>query len=414
MRPQGETIHADGDSHAAPGANRGVARTVYALMLGNFITGSVVLAPAGMLVELAHHFEIGLGAAGLLMSAGAVVLCISSPLMTWLTSGIDRRTLLVATIVFVSAAQAVAAMSSSWEVLLAVRVVTMAVAAIFTPQAAGTITLVVEGRARPAAIATAFLGWSLALAVGVPLISALASSLGWRQAYFALAALGLCTSAVLARGVPARLVGARVSFASWKAIAGSRVLLAILLVTVFAGAGQFLLFTYLRPFLAALTGASGLRITLELTLFGLMSIAGNMLATRLVSSLGVFRTCVLSLFAILSGMVLLHDGMGSQLAVTAGLVVWGLGFASTNSMQQGRLAAEAPSLTAASIALNTSSIYIGQAVGASLGGAMVGHGWLANLGAAAAGFIALAVVTAFVSERLRNARARAEVLSPLP
>jgi len=45
---------------------------------------------------------------------------------------------------------------------------------------------------------------------------------------------------------------------------------------------------------------------------------------------------------------------------------------------------------------------------------MVGHGWLANLGAAAAGFIALAVVTAFVSERLRNARARAEVLSPLP
>ncbi|WP_395345818.1 MFS transporter [Variovorax sp. UC122_21] len=290
----------------------------------------------------------------------------------------------------------------------------MAVAAIFTPQAAGTITLVVEGRARPAAIATAFLGWSLALAVGVPLISALASSLGWRQADFALAALGLCTSAVLARGVPARLVGARVSFASWKAIAGSRVLLAILLVTVFAGAGQFLLFTYLRPFLAALTGASGLRITLELTLFGLMSIAGNMLATRLVSSLGVFRTCVLSLFAILSGMVLLHDGMGSQLAVTAGLVVWGLGFASTNSMQQGRLAAEAPSLTAASIALNTSSIYIGQAVGASLGGAMVGHGWLANLGAAAAGFIALAVVTAFVSERLRNARARAEVLSPLP
>ena len=42
MRPQGETIHADGDSHAAPGANRGVARTVYALMLGNFITGSAV------------------------------------------------------------------------------------------------------------------------------------------------------------------------------------------------------------------------------------------------------------------------------------------------------------------------------------------------------------------------------------
>ena len=53
--------------------------TVYALLLGNFITGSAVLAPAGMRQELAQHFGIGLGAAGLLMSLGAVVLCISSP-----------------------------------------------------------------------------------------------------------------------------------------------------------------------------------------------------------------------------------------------------------------------------------------------------------------------------------------------
>ena len=38
-----------------------------------------MLAPAGMRQELAQHFGIGLGAAGLLMSLGAVVLCISSP-----------------------------------------------------------------------------------------------------------------------------------------------------------------------------------------------------------------------------------------------------------------------------------------------------------------------------------------------
>ncbi|WP_326544364.1 hypothetical protein [Pseudorhodoferax sp.] len=52
--------------------------TVLALLLRNFITGSAVLAPAG-----------------LLMSLGAMALCISSPLMAWLTSGIERRSRIV-------------------------------------------------------------------------------------------------------------------------------------------------------------------------------------------------------------------------------------------------------------------------------------------------------------------------------
>ena len=69
-----------------------------ALMLGNFVTGCSVLAPAGMLSELSAGLHVSISYAGLLITFGAVVLCLGSPLTAWLTSRIERRTLLVATL----------------------------------------------------------------------------------------------------------------------------------------------------------------------------------------------------------------------------------------------------------------------------------------------------------------------------
>ena len=63
-----------------------------ALMFGNIVTGCSVLAPAGMLIELSSDLGVTMRDAGLLITFGAVMLCIGSPLTAWLTSRIDRRT----------------------------------------------------------------------------------------------------------------------------------------------------------------------------------------------------------------------------------------------------------------------------------------------------------------------------------
>ena len=65
-------------------------------MTGNIAIGLAVLAPAGMLGELADGLNVGVHDAGLLVTWGALVLCIGSPVMAWLTTRIDRRLLLVA------------------------------------------------------------------------------------------------------------------------------------------------------------------------------------------------------------------------------------------------------------------------------------------------------------------------------
>jgi predicted MFS family arabinose efflux permease len=152
------------------------------LMSGNIAVGLAVLAPAGMLGELAEGLHVGIHDAGLLVTYGAVVLCIGSPVMAWLTTRIDRRLLLVATLSAIALGQGASALAPNYATVLALRLAMLAIAAIYTPQAAATVGLIVAEKERPSAIAFVFLGWSLAIAAGLPLITWLATTIGWRMA----------------------------------------------------------------------------------------------------------------------------------------------------------------------------------------------------------------------------------------
>jgi hypothetical protein len=133
-----------------------------ALMFGNLVTGSTILAPAGMLIELASDLDITVHTAGLLVTFGAIVLCIGSPLTAWLTSRIERRTLLTVTLAVLALGNALSAFAPSYTTLLLIRLVMLAIGALYTPQAAGTAALIVPAEKRGGTIAYVFLGWSLA------------------------------------------------------------------------------------------------------------------------------------------------------------------------------------------------------------------------------------------------------------
>src|ERR1700742_3844163 len=161
-----------------------------ALMLGNVVTGCAVLAPAGMLKELSEGLDVSIRTAGLLVTFGAIVLCIGSPVTARLTSRIERRTLLSATIAVLALANFASALAPDYASLLAFRLVMLGIGALYTPQAAGTGALIVPEERRGSTIAYIFLGWSLAAAVGLPLIIFIASHYGFRIAYGGIALVG--------------------------------------------------------------------------------------------------------------------------------------------------------------------------------------------------------------------------------
>src|SRR5882762_2334273 len=179
-----------------------------ALMLGNIVTGCAVLAPAGMLSELSSGLDVSIRDAGLLITFGAVMLCIGSPLTAWLTSRIERRSLLTTTLAVLALANAASAFAPDYVSLLVIRLIMLAIGALYTPQAAGTAALIVPAEKRGSTIAFIFLGWSLAAAVGLPLMAFAASRYGWHVVYGGIGLIGFFSFLLLRWRLPAGLVGA--------------------------------------------------------------------------------------------------------------------------------------------------------------------------------------------------------------
>jgi predicted MFS family arabinose efflux permease len=377
-------------------------------MLGNFVTGCSVLAPAGMLSELASGLDVTIRTAGLLITFGAVVLCIGSPLTAWLTSRIERRRLLTATLAVMALSNIASAFAPDYSSLMIIRLIMLAVGVLYTPQAAGTAALIVPTEKRGSTIAYVFLGWSLAAAAGLPLITFVASRYDWQAAYAAIGAIGCVSFLLLAWRLPAGLIGAPVDLRTWVELARNPTILLLLSITTLQMSGQFVVFTFMGPLLRKLTDAGPDAVGLVFALYGLCGFIGVVVATRIVDSWGAFNASVLFTVLVLTGITGWALSAGVYPLMAASVAVWGLGFASTNSMQQVRLVAAAPPLASASVSLNTSVLYIGQGVGSAIGGLLYARELLYGTGYVAIGFIILALTMVMLSRPRQTSAVAAE------
>jgi predicted MFS family arabinose efflux permease len=301
----------------------------------------------------------------------------------------------------IAVGQFASAFAPNYEVLLAIRLVMMTLSAVFTPVAASTISLIVTVRNRASAISFVFLGWSLALALGMPLVKFIAAHFGWREAFAVLAGVTVIALVLLVFTIPKRLSGAALSLRSWTAIGKNPLMMVLLLITILWTSGQFVLFPYLGPLITKLAGGGTREIGAFFAIMGVMGFIGNVAATRIVLWIGAFNTALIFISAMFLGTLVWALGAGSLVTMGAGVALWGIGFAAFNSMQQARLVAAAPVLASASVALNTSSNYVGQAIGSYLGGELFVRDLLLVMGYAAAGFMLVAVAALMLSRKLR-------------
>jgi DHA1 family inner membrane transport protein len=366
-------------------------------MLGNIVTGCAVLAPAGMLSELSESLGVSISTAGLLITFGAVVLCIGSPVTAWLTSRIERRKLLTTVLAVIAITNLASAFASDYASLLAIRLIMLAIGVIYTPQAAGTAALIVPIEKRGSTIAYIFLGWSLAAAVGLPLITFIASRYGWQAAYAGISALGVVSLLLLLWRLPGDLVTPPVDLKTWLDLGRNRIVVLLLAITLLQVSGQFTVFTFMGPLLKKLTAAGPDAIGLVFALYGLFGFLGIAVATRIVDSWGAYRTSLLFMWLIFIGIAGWALSAGVYVLMAISVAVWGIGFAAANSMQQVRLVAAAPPLAPASVSLNTSVLYVGQAIGSAIGGVLYAADLLHAMGFVGAIFVALALATVFVT-----------------
>jgi predicted MFS family arabinose efflux permease len=362
---------------------------VSALALGNFVIGLSILLPTGMLGELSVDLSIPIGTAGLLISLGAGVVCLSPPVVAWTTSQIDRRTVLSAIVLWLALGHMASAFAPNYLALLVIRLAMLAFAGGFTPLAASTMTLLVSEHERASAISKVLLGWVIAIAFGLPLITVIVPQIGWRAVHGLIGILAMVAFAALLIGLPNGVRGRPVNFATWRAVGRNVQLILLLLITVLLAAGQLVVVAFVGPLLSETTGANSREIAFVFLLFGVMTLVGNVIASQLVKSWSAFQTSAVFMVCILLGVSLWSIGTGVYSLMAVGAATWGLGFAAVTAMQQVRLIAAAPHLAVASVAINNTALYFGQAVGSGIGSFLFARGNLRGMG-----FVALALVAA--------------------
>ena len=373
-----------------------------ALSIGAFGIGVTEFAPMGLLPVIASDLGVSIPTAGLLISAYALGVMLGAPLMILTTGRVPRRTLLIALAGIFTLGNLLAAISSGYEMLLTARLVTSLNHGAFFGVGSVVAASLVPPERRAGAVATMFMGLTIANVVGVPLATWTGEHLGWRMSFWGIAGLGVITMAALRLTLPASPApeGGNV-------IAELRVLkrgsvLAALALTVIGSSAMFTVFTYIAPILRAETHASLGFITAMLVTYGVGLTVGNWLG-------GIFadRSVDRTLMVTLAGLALVLVAFAALMpfaAPTAILIfLWGIAsFALVPPLQVRVMTAgaDAPNLASA---VNIGAFNLGNAIGAAIGGGVIAAG-LGYRAVALAGSIAAviglaAVMAAFWTSR---------------
>ncbi|WP_298929349.1 MFS transporter [uncultured Ramlibacter sp.] len=361
------TSTAAGDRVALP-------RVLWPLLFGNFVIGTGVMIVPGTLNEISASLQVPVATAGQLISAGALLMCLGAPLFAAVVAGWDRRRLLALSMVWYAVAHLACALAPGFASLLPLRVLALVSPAIFTPQAAACVGLLVPPAQRGRAITFVFLGWSVASVLGMPIGAFIGGVLDWRAAFALVGLLSLASALWVWRAMPDGVKPPALSAAAWRETLRSRPLMLCLAVTLLYSAGQFVLFSYFAPYYKQTLAITPGQLSLLFMWFGAFGFLGNMLMSRHIDRIGADRAVMAGVA--LMALSLLFWPLGSTLVLAAIVSIpWALGCFSSNSAQQARLVGIAPALASASIALNSSAMYAGQAIGAASGGwLIVQHG----------------------------------------
>jgi predicted MFS family arabinose efflux permease len=347
-----------------------------------------------MISELAADLGSSPGGIGVVIAAFALMVCVGGPFFASWSSSVDRRKLLVAALVFSSLMHFLSGLAPNYTTFLVLRIGAAVGAAVFTAQAAATASLLVPNAERGKAIGMVILGYALAAVVGLPLGSYLSGTIGWRYALALIGLISLLSAWRVWRQLPSGLFIGPLNIAAWKSLFGNRLIMLVLAVTAIQATAQFIFAPYIILVSQKFIGAGSTTNTLLFAAFGVASVLGNIVAARSMELVGPALIALASLSVMCLALSLWPLSKGSHTITFALVILWGVGCFAINTAHQTKLVELASSLAPASIALNSSAMYLGQAIGAATGGFIFTKGGMDHLPSAAAAMMGFALLLA--------------------
>jgi len=372
------------------------------LALGTFAVGVEGFVIATLLPAIAADSGVTITQAGYLVFAYAIAYAIGAPVLSAFTGRFDRRPLLAAVALVFAVGAFLAAVSQGYAMLLVARLIIAASAGLYaaTAQAAAVTLSTPERRAR--SVATVVAGTTMAVALGAPIGAFLSGFAGWRGTYFAISGVGVLTALAIWFMLPHGIKGDRRGLSERLGVLSVPGLVPALLTILLYMAGPFAAFIYLGPVTTKLMGLDAGLLPFIMLAYGVGAALGNTVGGQMSDRVGAQATVTIA--AALNIVFLLLLGAIPMLPVAAitpvffgFMVLWGIAGWMFVPGQVSRVVALSPNSAPLALSLNASFLYLGTALGALVGGFVLEHLSINELGLVAAIFPTLALGVIYVS-----------------
>jgi MFS transporter, DHA1 family, inner membrane transport protein len=368
---------------------------IYLLSAAGFTVLTTEFVIVGLLPAIARDLSVSIPQAGLLVTLFAFTVACFGPFLTAYFSRFERKRLFISVLIMFAVSNAVAALAPNIWVMALARLVPALGLPVFWALASETAVDIVGPDHAGRAIAKIGFGIVCATVFGIPVGTLISDAFGWRSAFAILSVVAFAKALLLFIYLPHSVHKNQASFASQFGILKSRVMQGHVLLSVLVFSGMFTAYTYLADMLERLAGFNGTVVGWCLMGFGAVGLLGNSLGGRLVDRHPLIASLTFCTFMI-GGMVMVVPSMHSLPALALALAVWGVTQAALFLVSHVRLMKAAPQAPAFAASLNIAGANLGIGIGAIIGGRVIDHLGLGNLGFAAAGIILLSILLALL------------------
>lgn len=271
----------DSTASSSQGLARNPRLAEFVLALGGFGIGTSEFVIMGLMNRVAGDLAVTVPQVGYAISSYALGVVVGAPLISALAARAPRRLLLMVLMLVFAVGNIASAMAPDFWSFVGLRFLAglphgayFGIAALV---AAGAVP--VDQRAR--AISRVMMGLTVAILIGAPLGTWTGNLFGWQIAFVGVGVVALMTAVLIRFCVPVQPIDAFASpVRELSALLKQRVLVTLALACIGCG-GMFAIFSYVMPTLTQQAGMSEALGPLVLVIFGLGSIAGNLIGGRM-------------------------------------------------------------------------------------------------------------------------------------
>ena len=389
---------------APPDPKEAAWGAVISMMLGVFALATAEFLPPSVLTPIASDLAVSVGLAGQTVTATAVLAFAGSLLIPSATQRIDRRNVLLGLTVLLIGSNLMVAFAPDFAWLLLGRAVLgVAIGGFWAMSMAIVMRLVPESLV-PRGLAIVMSGLGVATIVAAPVGSWLGTAIGWRAVFLLAAALSLLGLIVQLLTLPAMAPRGQANLRTLVDVMKRPHMRSGLIAIALIFAGNYALFTYIRPFLQDGTGVAITGVTAILLAFGVANFVGSHLGGVMLK-----RHAQLTMALMPSVMGVIGIALASlrttPVTTLVLVAIWGLAFGTVPVAWTTWITCSVPDEAETGGGLLVAAVQVAIAIGAGAGGILMSLGGVASVFmAGGAALVAAGLFTAIAVKPLKRAQ----------